>query len=242
MSDERCLALRELSARREKAIDRLSEAFAHDDLDVEEFERRVGLAQLAHREDELDQLVADLPAPEAAVAPVPHMSVIPAAQAPAEQEMSSIMGNSERKGAWAVPRSMRARAIMGTIVLDFREARFPSGAVDLSVRCVLGDVTIIVPPQLAVETSGSNFMGNFEHVDRSPTDPDPDAPVLRVHGSTVMGNVSVRMRLPGEDWRDKWRRRSDERRERRLQHEAAREERRRLRAHRRDLPDDPGRD
>jgi hypothetical protein len=45
--------------------------------------------------------------------------------------------------------------------------------------------------------------GNFDHVSRAPTQAAPDAPVLRVIGTSVFGNVEIHMRLPGEQpgWR-----------------------------------------
>jgi hypothetical protein len=80
----------------------------------------------------------------------------------------------------------------------------------------MGGIEIVVPPGLAVQMHGSAIMGGFQDVNRAPANPDPDAPLLRVHGLTMMGGVSVSMRLPGESER------SAARRERR----ALREERR----------------
>jgi len=105
---------------------------------------------------------------------------------------------------------MRVRGMMSSTVLDFREARFPSGVVDIEVRAVMSSVEIIVPPWLAVETHGSAVMGSFEEVERVPPHPDPEAPLLRIHGLALMGSVEVQMRLPGESGRDAWRRQRHE--------------------------------
>jgi hypothetical protein len=89
----------------------------------------------------------------------------------------------------------------------------PAGPVDIDLRSVMSSTEIIVPPGLAVSTEGVAIMGSFEHVDRAPAHPDPEAPLLRIHGLAVMSSVEIRMRLPGESERDAHRRLRQERRE-----------------------------
>jgi hypothetical protein len=101
---------------------------------------------------------------------------------------------------------------MSSTVLDFREARLPAGPVEVDLRAVMSSAEIIVPPGLAVETEGMAIMGTFEHVDRAPAHPDPEAPLLRVRGFAFMGSVEIKMRLPGETERDAHRRLKQERR------------------------------
>ena len=84
----------------------------------------------------------------------------------------------------------------------------------VALRAVMSSVEIIVPPGLAVETEGTAIMGTFEHVDRAPAHPDPEAPLLRVHGLALMGSVEIKMRLPGESEREAHRRLKQERRDR----------------------------
>ena len=103
---------------------------------------------------------------------------------------------------------MRIVAIFGGANLDLREARFPAGVIDIDVTAVMGGINIVVPPGLAVQMHGSAIMGGFADVNRAPAYPDPDAPLLRVHGLTMMGGVNIEMRLPGESERGARRRRA----------------------------------
>jgi len=208
------LALARAHETRERVIAELQEHFAHDALDVDEFERRVTLAHTSESSVEIACLTADLPPLATAPAPAQTKALVPADEVKPVQTIRGLMGNTERRGAWAVPRRIHVRATMGSIVLDFRDARMPSGAVEIDLRAVMGSAEIIVPPGLAVETEGSAIMGSFEHVDRAPAHPDPDAPLLRVHGLAFMGSVEIKMRLPGETDRDAHRRLKAERRER----------------------------
>jgi hypothetical protein len=185
---------------RDRAIAALSDAFAHDALDVDEFERRVTIAHTSESPNEIQALLADLPAATDAIARVP-VALAPSDlnDDPAPQTLYAILGGTDRRGAWNVPRRLRLVALMGGAVLDLREARFPPGVVDVEVKAFWGGVQIIVPPGLAVEVHGTAIMGGFQNVNRAPAHPDPDAPLLRVHGIVVMGGVDITMRLPGEN-------------------------------------------
>lgn len=194
------LAMTRVRERREQAIAMLQDAFAHDVVDVEEFERRV---TLAHRTDslaELDALTSDLPAPEVTEpsSPPTSLALVGASEARPMQAIRGFMSATTRSGPWSVPRRLEVRALMSSTVLDFREARFPPGVIELDLRAVMSSIEIIVPPGLPVETEGSAILGVFDDVQRAPQTAEPDAPRLRIRGSAFMSAVEVRMRLPGE--------------------------------------------
>jgi hypothetical protein len=199
------LAMQRARETRERVIAKLSEGFAQDLLDVEEFERRVTAAHTSETPEAIQALTADLPSGPAEPAGSSTALTAPApatvALAPTtsdEQSLFAIMGGIDRRGAWTVPRKLKLKTMMGGAVLDLREARFPPGPVDIEIFAFMGGAQIIVPPGLAVQTDGSAFMGGFQQVNRAPAHPDPDAPLLRVHGFAIMGGVDVQMRLAGE--------------------------------------------
>ena len=233
---ENRLALRQAREARDRAIAVLQEHFAHDVLDVDEFERLVTLVHTAESPDAINALLADLPPVSVDVAPAPETTALArAADVRPNDAVTGIMSSTRRAGPWTVPRRLRVRGIMSSTVLDFREARFPPGPVDVEVRAFMSSTEIIVPPGLAVETRGSAVMGTFEEIDRAPAHPDPDAPLLRVHGLAFMSAVEVKMRLPGENESEEWRRRRKQLRADRHQDRLERREQRRLeRARRRD--------
>jgi Cell wall-active antibiotics response 4TMS YvqF/Domain of unknown function (DUF1707) len=218
---------------RERAIAALSEGFANDALDVDEFERRVTLAHTSESPEEIATLTSDLPASTTALAAA-SVALAPATpdDGVAPETVYAIFGGVERRGAWNVPRRWRVIAAFGGAQLDLREARFPTGVIDLEVKALFGGVQILVPPGLAVEVQGTAIMGGFQNVNRAPAHPDPDAPLLRVRGMAFMGGVDITMRLPGENEHQAHRRRKlESRRERR----ALRDERRADRRHQRAL-------
>ncbi len=201
------LALRD---EREETIRRLTEAFASDLIDVDEFEHRV---DQAHRAGDCEALVAlrrDItpvesahaaPSGEALVLSKPETQtalVVPAAKA---KWIVSIMGSTERKGSWRVPKRLRVTSIMGATLIDFREAVLSPGITEVKVLATMGAVEIIVPPTLAVECEGWGIAGAFETLDRFPTVADPDQPLVRIAGLAVAGSVEIQTRLVGESAR-----------------------------------------
>jgi hypothetical protein len=201
---------------RERTISRLTDAFAVDDLELEEFERRISLAHRAESLGELEPLVADLPAASASTAlvgsnPTSAVTVRRAGTGRRSQTMVNIMSGSERKGRWSAPQEMRIVNVMGGAHLDFREAELAPGETHLFVFCLMGGCEVIVPPGLAVDMDGISIMGGFEHLERAPTDRDPNAPYLRISGFVAMGGVNVTTRLVGESERDARRRQKAER-------------------------------
>jgi hypothetical protein len=193
------------SAERERTIALVSEGFAAGIFDVDELDRRLTVAHSTEDRGELIRLEADLDALASARAAqdrglpaLARPALVPAHEVRPAAHVWAIMGGAQRHGTWSVPRTLHITTIMGGCELDFREARFPEGPVDVHIRTFMGGVQILVPPNLAVEMNGSAIMGGFGHVARSRATPDPGAPLLRIHGLAVMGGVDVRTRLPGE--------------------------------------------
>src|SRR5215472_15876491 len=118
---------------RERAIAQLSDAFAHDLIDVEEFERRLTLAHRADSESEIARTVSDLveTKPSTALAVV-HPAHPAADETVREMErVAAILGGVQRQGAWRTPRRVKALAVLGGVVLDFRDALLPPGLTEV---------------------------------------------------------------------------------------------------------------
>jgi hypothetical protein len=198
------------TSQRERVIETLCTHFAADRLTVEEFERRVDVATRANALPDLQALVSDLPAADQttpAATPAARPGPVSEAMAPprARQFVLSLMGGTERRGAWRPAGRIMVFTAMGGTVLDFRDVLMNPGVTEIDIFCVMGGVEIIVPPQLAVEANGFAIMGGWDS--SAQTAPyDPARPLLRLNGLAVMGGVEVQVRLPGESARDAKRR------------------------------------
>jgi hypothetical protein len=88
---------------------------------------------------------------------------------------------------------MAAVAIMGGVELDFRNAVFSGGIVEINCFAFWGGVEIVVPPDVHVDTHGFALLGGFDQTAELDTDPAPDAPTIRINGFALMGAVEVKV-------------------------------------------------
>lgn len=201
----------QIHSRRERVIETLCKHVADDVLDLDEFERRVDRAHRAVTVEELDALVADLPAVGIAPHPAPA-SAPPPAHRRDHQLFFALMSETVRRGGWTPPRRATAFAFMGDITLDFRDTHLPPGVTEITAVSIWAGIEIIVPPGVVVESDGVAIMGAFDHHANAPAAYAPDAPILRIRGIALMAAVEVHVRLPGESARDARRRLKEERR------------------------------
>lgn len=184
--------------------DEAGQPFARDEMEVEEFEKRVELVHRAETAEQLRLLLADLPTaavPVEVTAAVPHRT-LPADRIPARSIVVGIMSEGRRSGAWIPARKNWVVVVMGTCELDFRDAQLGPGVTEVWVVAIMGSVEIIVPPDVQVDCSGIGIMGSFDHRQTVTSTTDPEAPVIRVTGVCIMGAAEALVRYPGETARE----------------------------------------
>jgi hypothetical protein len=184
---------------RERVIEQLQAGFAGDLYEVDELERRLTLVHTAESATALAALVEDLGEPVATTALVETRRV------------RVVLGSVERRGPWELPRRLAARVVCGNLELDLRDARIAPGVSEIEVHVTLGNLEILVPPDVAVEVGATSFLGNVE--DRS--EPDLAVRVIRVIGRVKLGNLEVTTLERGETKSEGHRRRRWQRRARR---------------------------
>lgn len=123
--------------------------------------------------------------------------------------MVSFISHSARAGDWILPRRFRAIAFMGEVDLDLTYARIGPGTSHIEVKSIMGSVTVIVPPDIRVECEGDSIIASFD-IDRAEVAPPPDAPLVVITGTAILGSVHVKVvdpNAPGwyEKVRARWR-------------------------------------
>lgn len=187
---------------RQKVADVLREAAGEGRIDLEELDERLELTWGAKTYADLVPITADLhlptqpAAPRPATTPVPRASYVPAV---GHASSTAILGECKRQGVWAVPEHHSAFALMGSVVLDFRQAQLEAHETQINASTIMGEVKIIVPAHYNVVIDGTPIMGEFGHgKDKTPAAIGPDSPTLRVRGMAMMGSVTVqRQPAPG---------------------------------------------
>ena len=202
---------RELEERRQRALDRLTEAFASDLVTMESYEGRVAAIQAARDREALDGLVADLP--EAAPKRPERQAVRPAGgraerepaaarQASAlanriepglsgSESVACVMGDRHLQGDWLQGDKVDSFTLMGSVKYDFRDTALPPGRIKIDAFCLMGDVKVIVPRGLPVKMSAFPFMADARvgrEVERRIV---PGEPYLDISGFVMMGDIQV---------------------------------------------------
>lgn len=164
-------------AMRDRAIELLTQQYASDAIQIEEFERRTAAVFAARSTDELQALVADLAPPA------------PPALVPEHGRVSAIFSSNEQRSATAVPRYLEVVAIMGNAELDLRDATFAEGVTTIEVRATLGNVELTLPADMRVEMAGAAILGSFTSY--APSSPAASPSAVRIVGRAVLANVEV---------------------------------------------------
>lgn len=188
--------LRVSDADRDRATDVLREAVAQGRITFGELDERLGQAYSASTYADLEPVTGDLPAPDPVQPPAPSAggySPDRTGDGPGAKFSLAIMSAVTRRGPWVVPPTHPALAIMGSVRLDLRQARFSEPEVTIQAYALMGSVEIIVPGDIEVDVAGVGIMGTFDHRANGPG--IPGAQRLKVTGLALMGSVDIK-RVP----------------------------------------------
>ncbi|MCW2832238.1 MAG: hypothetical protein JWN68_191 [Nocardioides sp.] len=167
-------------------------------LDLDELDERLEQAFAAKTYADLVQITADLHpvAPVTSSLQPRNVSGSPAVMT-GHTSSTAIMGDCKRRGAWHVPESHAAFALMGSVLIDLREASLSSYVTTINASAIMGDVKVVVPSHVNVVVDGTAIMGDYGHgKDKVAADIGPDSPTIRVRGLALMGSVTVTRLLP----------------------------------------------
>ncbi|WP_027000941.1 LiaF domain-containing protein [Eisenibacter elegans] len=141
-----------LPKKREEVIEVLQQAFNNQNLEEEEYERRLKEANSARSVEDLTLVVFDFPhdirrklfpeSPLARTANTPTEAHLPQVIAPQEDTALTVMVTDTRQFAVLNEGPMRFTAIMATQKLDFRQAEVIDQDIHILVRCWLSTTVI----------------------------------------------------------------------------------------------------
>ena len=172
---------------RTQVLQRLADAFADDNLELAEYERRVRAAELATTIGELEAVVADFPGDAGPVPPRETGAVAAAGAA------ITVMGNREMEIHEAGDVPSFVINVMGDTRIDLSAA--PPGIYDLRICCVMGDVKVAVPPGSQVNRTLWSVMSD---VKTRPSKARRRAAArfnshqVNLAGFSLMGDVTIR--------------------------------------------------
>jgi hypothetical protein len=171
-------------------LQRVQDAFAEGRLNDVEFDERMRAALNARTYGELDVLMTDLPAAAASRA-----TAVSPVTGPAPGKLAiAYKGSVRRAGRWRVPERYTTVVYKGTGIIDLRVADLTGPVTTIRAVAYKSRVTILVPPGVRAEISGSGVDQN-EAINNLPL--PADAPLVHVRALAYKGTVELTTRPPG---------------------------------------------
>jgi hypothetical protein len=182
-----------LTKLRNHVIDQLKLNYAHDNLEVEDFENRLTSANELEDKFDLLALLRDLPAireGDEHLAEDERGVRINREKVRSGDLVVALLGGSDRKGEWYPAKDTKVLAVMGGVDLDLSEAYLPPEGLTIEILTMMGGVDIIVPEGVNVEVTGIPILGGIDN--KTSGRRLPGAPTLRVRALAMMGGVDVK--------------------------------------------------
>ncbi|HEY7236990.1 MAG TPA: LiaF domain-containing protein [Gemmatimonadaceae bacterium] len=127
-----------------------------------------------------------------AVVPAQHPTLAPS-QVPERRGAVAILSHTRRDADWILPRLFRVFTFWGNVELDLTHALLGPGTSVIDIRCIMASVEITVPPDLRVESEVDAVLGSAEVQRQIASTTSPDAPTVRIVGSTFMGSIEIKV-------------------------------------------------
>ena len=182
--------------RRDQVLDLLTQYFTAGRIELEDMERRMEVAARAATNAELESALSGLR--DTPVRRETPSGAVPAPMGPdrpkGKKASLAFMSGMNRKGRWFPAQRHVGAALMGGIVLDFREAELEPGTTEVSLWVLWGGVDIVVPPDLDVEVEGFAIMGGLRELSQHPAPLETQTRRLRIRARVLMGGVDVKVR------------------------------------------------
>jgi hypothetical protein len=102
----------------------------------------------------------------------------------------AILSERNVKGSWLTDDQVNANCVLGSMRLDFREID-DRDFIHLNCLNVLGELQIIVPPDMRVDNYVNGVLSEVTHKYRSRITVDQPR-TLRITGTSVLGSVTIR--------------------------------------------------
>ena len=138
-----------------------------------------------------------------------HPVVVADELVPERRGTVAFLSHVKRDGDWTLPRLFRAFALWGNAEVDLTRAQIGAGTSHIEIKSIMGNVTVLVPPDLRIDCDVDPVIGSFEVAREAESTRSPDAPLVRITGTAFMGSVEVKVidpNAPGwfEKLRARW--------------------------------------
>lgn len=188
---------------REEVIDQLVVNYAHQEITLEAFEKRLDLAIDTQDRSVLLEQVADLDltadneyqkrkAEE--LSKDKHFFDVESTD---HEKITKILSSGSQSGPWVVCENISLTSVLSSFTLDFTDAIFKSPVVHIKIFGLLTDNTILVPEGVRVVSKVSNYLGSFNS--RVFGSADENAQTIVLHGKTFLSSMDIKVPVTLKD-------------------------------------------
>ncbi|MFI8458022.1 DUF1707 domain-containing protein [Kitasatospora sp. NPDC085464] len=160
---------------RDRAVERLHEAYGEGRLSDEELDERLHEVLTATTGAELRSALASLPEEHAGAA----------------STIAAVSGRIRRRGAWRVPRTLTVASALGSVHLDLSRAVIDHPVVDIELQVGTGSARITVPRDAVVDIEGLQT-GRRQALHKARRRARPGGPRIRISGFMGLGRLTIR--------------------------------------------------
>ena len=160
---------------REEALRALRRALVDGRITAEQHSERVSKVLAAQYVAELENLTTDIPHGERLPARADNAALVIAGT----QQARAILRSASLRPRGEVAQRLRSWAVWGNAEIDLRDAVIPVDGLDVRVWAYLGDVTVVVPPNVQVSLVATPLLGRAVDDARSAPAAAQDEPATR---------------------------------------------------------------
>ncbi|GGR48263.1 hypothetical protein GCM10010168_78830 [Actinoplanes ianthinogenes] len=169
---------------RERVAELLQRACGEGRLTLEEFSVRVGAVWAAETDVELARATEGL-----AAQPI-------VGSASTVDKVVTVFSSTRRRGRWRLrDRTVRATTVFGSTELDLRAVLTGSDVIEITGRCVFGELTVIVPEGVEVDLTGTNAFSAHD-LRLAPVPRLAGTPEVRVNVDAWFSAITVKSKPP----------------------------------------------
>jgi Domain of unknown function (DUF1707)/Cell wall-active antibiotics response 4TMS YvqF len=174
---------------REEALRALRQAMVDGRITAEQHSERVSNVLAAQYVAELEDLTADIPHGERLPVRADNAALVGAGT----QQAHAFLRSASLRPRSTVAQRLRAWSVWGNAEIDLRDAVIPVNGLDVRVWAYLGDVTVVVPPNVQVSLVATPLLGRA--VDDTGSAPVA-APTVRIRALALFGDINLRTEYP----------------------------------------------
>jgi hypothetical protein len=169
--------------RKEEIINTLKDAFSEGQLQLDEFENRIVLAEQANQISEIEYLISDI---EVDKNKEMHSNIA---------EVEKITGKMITKkisGTILKTKRFEIDVNMSTIKMDYRDIKIIDVIQEINVNMEMSNLILYLPDDVVVENRMQEEMSTFSEIQNKYYDPEKAKAIIRISGRTKMSTVKVK--------------------------------------------------